>query len=313
MQAYAQSFRDLIEREVGLTGEKLLNLHAEGDLKKIHTVFETLLQGIKVITDNISTSESVPSRTSKDRGLNADVVIPHGTRRLMLHNLRNIMGSSRWALFVARFLPDPQESIDSLLDTDKKVEKFVSLTSLTGINSFSYFKECLTEFLNGTEVHIHDVGEWERYGNLLRPNRNMTFSILSQCVLELVENAIKSYYYYRELNDEGEETGPYLDIPAPIGRAKDIHVSLELSETQFICTVKDTGKGIPAQDLPQVFNNHFTQTRGSGFGLFSIRQKLLAAGGCIQVFKNRGNGSTFVIELPVFPKQYMIDNSNQAS
>jgi signal transduction histidine kinase len=72
-----------------------------------------------------------------------------------------------------------------------------------------------------------------------------------------------------------------------------------------IC-VRDTGEGIPADDLPYVFDRFWkgdrSRTRagggGSGLGLAIARQLVNAHGGTICVESEPGKGTTFIVELP---------------
>ncbi len=70
-------------------------------------------------------------------------------------------------------------------------------------------------------------------------------------------------------------------------------------------TVEDTGTGIPAEDLPYIFDRFWrgdksrTRTEGSsGLGLAITKQLVLAHGGTISVGSEEGEGTTFEIELP---------------
>ena len=70
-------------------------------------------------------------------------------------------------------------------------------------------------------------------------------------------------------------------------------------------TVADTGAGIPADDLPQVFERFYRaepsrtrSTGGAGLGLTIARQLVEAHGGAIYAESEPGNGSRFVFELP---------------
>ena len=74
-------------------------------------------------------------------------------------------------------------------------------------------------------------------------------------------------------------------------------------------SVQDTGEGIPAEDLPYVFDRFWRGDRsrshagggGSGLGLAIARQLVQAQGGRIEVESDVGRGTTFTIELPAGP------------
>ena len=68
--------------------------------------------------------------------------------------------------------------------------------------------------------------------------------------------------------------------------------------------VRDTGQGIPAQDLPFIFDRFWrgdrsrTERTNSGLGLAIARQLILAHQGTIEVQSKINEGTTFFIELP---------------
>lgn len=72
-------------------------------------------------------------------------------------------------------------------------------------------------------------------------------------------------------------------------------------------TVADTGSGIPAEDLPFVFDRFWKADRsrtrggssGSGLGLAIARQLVRAHGGTIEVSSQPGQGTVFTIELEI--------------
>jgi signal transduction histidine kinase len=69
-------------------------------------------------------------------------------------------------------------------------------------------------------------------------------------------------------------------------------------------TVQDTGSGIPAEDLPFVFDRFWrgdksrSERTHSGLGLAIAKQLIRAHGGTIAAESVLGTGSSFVIELP---------------
>jgi two-component system phosphate regulon sensor histidine kinase PhoR len=70
--------------------------------------------------------------------------------------------------------------------------------------------------------------------------------------------------------------------------------------------VTDTGYGIPAEELPRIFERFYrvnkARTRdsgGSGLGLSIVRHAIESQGGAVGVTSRLGSGSTFAIRLPV--------------
>ncbi len=67
-------------------------------------------------------------------------------------------------------------------------------------------------------------------------------------------------------------------------------------------SVRDTGSGIPGQDLPHIFEPFFTTKgpgRGSGMGLASVDGFLAQSGGWVSVVTAPGEGSEFSVFLAV--------------
>lgn len=78
-----------------------------------------------------------------------------------------------------------------------------------------------------------------------------------------------------------------------------ITVALTDTETKFVISVKDNGKGIKEEDKDQIFLPNFTtKTGGSGVGLSLTFNIIQAAGGTISFESQEGEGAEFVIELP---------------
>jgi signal transduction histidine kinase len=72
-----------------------------------------------------------------------------------------------------------------------------------------------------------------------------------------------------------------------------------------VVEVSDTGVGIPAEDLPNIFDRFYRsdasrskQTGGFGLGLAIAKRMVEACGGTIEVQSEIGKGTTFVIRLP---------------
>jgi signal transduction histidine kinase len=68
--------------------------------------------------------------------------------------------------------------------------------------------------------------------------------------------------------------------------------------------VRDTGPGIPADELPRIFDRLFRgdrsrAERGLGLGLSLVKAVVEAHGGNVEVSSELGRGSTFSVSLPV--------------
>ena len=78
-----------------------------------------------------------------------------------------------------------------------------------------------------------------------------------------------------------------------------VGVKLQSTETAFVVSVKDNGKGIKEEDKKMIFVPNFTtKTNGSGVGLSLAYNIILSAGGSITFESQEGEGTEFVIELP---------------
>lgn len=87
-----------------------------------------------------------------------------------------------------------------------------------------------------------------------------------------------------------------------------ISIAAHLEADQCIVTVKDTGEGIPADQLPMIFDRFYKgdqsrsrERNSSGLGL-AIAQKIIQAhNGTIAVTSVLGEGTTFTVSLPCHP------------
>jgi signal transduction histidine kinase len=85
-----------------------------------------------------------------------------------------------------------------------------------------------------------------------------------------------------------------------------ISISAQSIEKGIQIEVKDTGAGIPAEDLPFIFDRFWRGSKSrtresnthSGLGLAIAKQLIHAHGGTIEVKSEVGNGTSFIIELP---------------
>ena len=104
---------------------------------------------------------------------------------------------------------------------------------------------------------------------------------INQVLLNLLLNAIQS-----------------MDKPGSI------FVTLRRDKDVVLITVADQGKGIPPENLSNIFRPFFTtKGHGTGLGLSLARRIVEAHGGTITVRSEVGKGTQFVLRLPITHKE----------
>ncbi len=89
----------------------------------------------------------------------------------------------------------------------------------------------------------------------------------------------------------------------------EVAVRVAMAPGALVVTVRDTGEGIPDDELPRVFERFYqvdksrqrTHRAGSGLGLAISQQIIEAHGGRIDVASTEGVGTTFTVRLPLDP------------
>ena len=82
----------------------------------------------------------------------------------------------------------------------------------------------------------------------------------------------------------------------------------------MVVTVKDNGIGIPAEDLPHLFERFYrveksrtSETGGTGLGLAIAKEIIEAHGGAISVDSEQNVGTTLTIKLPLKTKLQTVE------
>jgi signal transduction histidine kinase len=72
--------------------------------------------------------------------------------------------------------------------------------------------------------------------------------------------------------------------------------------------IRDTGGGIPAEDLTRIFDPFYsTKEKGTGLGLAFTQQVVKEHGGSIRCESEVGRGTAFTIRLPAAPDEIVVE------
>jgi two-component system phosphate regulon sensor histidine kinase PhoR len=147
-------------------------------------------------------------------------------------------------------------------------------------------------------------------------------------VLQDAVNTVAPQAKQREVTVSSEIPGGEVTLEADRSRLRQVLVNLVANAVKFTpaggevkvkawredghvrFAISDTGIGIPAKDLPHIFDRFFRVTRGrsrlqggSGLGLTIVKTAIDAHRGEINVESTEGQGTTFYITLPASQKE----------
>lgn len=122
--------------------------------------------------------------------------------------------------------------------------------------------------------------EWE-------PEVAAPAGLVEQAIINLLDNAIKY---------------------GPEGGTVELDLAPDTDPGYARLSVKDQGPGIPAADLPRIFERFYRVDKarsreqgGTGLGLAIVRHIALASGGSVEAAARPGGGSVFTLRLPLAP------------
>ena len=136
--------------------------------------------------------------------------------------------------------------------------------------------------LVGNLVNLYDNVDNISFSYEVQPSIDYTFNGDKTNLNSAIGNIIKNATQAIGLKSDGK-----------------IAVRLSATETSFLVSVKDNGRGIKEEDKKMIFLPNFTtKAGGSGVGLSLAFNIIQSAGGAIIFESQEGKGTEFVVELP---------------
>jgi len=181
-----------------------------------------------------------------------------------------------------------------------------------------------------TATILKEVDEAEKIvSNILGYSKIPKLKKRLQDINRLVDDVI--FIYAEEMRDRGiafdknlDRDLPAIEIDPPqmkqvfmnlitnamqaIGKNGTIAISTSLVEREGVPYLKivfsDTGKGIPEDILPNIFNPFFTtKSTGTGLGLYIAKRIVELHGGDMEVINRAPSGAEFIVYLPLTSKE----------
>ena len=209
------------------------------------------------------------------------------------HELKSPLASIKLYLqtLERRNLPEEKKAqiiSNALLDTDRLdslIEKILTATSIDD-GKFEIHKEQnnLSEFVNGI-INQKKNGLAKNHHLNSSIDNNISFSFDTLAMHSIVSNLIENAVKY----------SPKESI---------IDIALKQDNDFILFSVKDEGKGVPDEQKKSIFNRFYRgedeetrQTKGTGLGLYLVKNLVLQHQGNIQVLNNSPKGSLFEIKF----------------
>ena len=193
---------------------------------------------------------------------------------------------------------DPGMTKEFLNDVNKEINRLSRIVSdlLTLVNIDSGGMRLNTADLDLNDLLLEQI---KRLAPLAREN-GIELDCSGREAVEVNGDAVKLQQVIYNVIDNAIKYTP---------RGGEVHASISRAGKKAIVRVADTGIGIPADDLPHIFDRFYRvdkarsrATGGTGLGLSIVKQIVLLHGGTITASSEEGKGTTFTIELPLAAK-----------
>ena len=166
-----------------------------------------------------------------------------------------------------------KELVDDLKTSNSLIEGKVTPV-LESVDIVDFIEKCIS---NASTYYVHDKQiQLDKY---CRAKCGIDVKLMERCITNIICNAF-------------------------VHNDKDVEVKISVAEDDgnIIIRISDNGKGMPAKDMPHIFDRYYRgtgsgKTEGTGLGLAIAKEIVLLHGGRIDVKSVSGKGTEFTISL----------------
>ncbi len=205
------------------------------------------------------------------------------------HETRNLLGALGTCVQILRKNPrlarEDAELLDIIQSGSRRLNDIISEFSAFRPHRPPHFQEvCLQEVID------------ETFAKLRRDDRYRSSAVTFRRDLDPLVPAIKAD---REQLEQALRN-LLLNAVQAMGDQGQLTVETKSAGKKVKITVRDTGSGIPAKILPDIFDPFYSTKAGSlGLGLAAARYIVARHGGRIDVRSDSGGGTCFTMLLPI--------------
>ena len=251
-----------------------VHVRASGELKALADSYNAMAEKIENFDQ---------SRSQFVQNASHELKTPLATMKILLETL--IYQPDMPADLRAEFMQDMNHEIDRLSGI---ITDLLTLTQMDEKSAALRMDRVNLSALCEDTLHAHQVAADKAKLTLQGDIESEVFlqgdeSKLSQVVYNLIDNAVKY---------------------TPAGGL--VAVTLTADSREAVLIVRDTGIGIPEQDVAHIFDRFYRvdkarsrATGGTGLGLSIVRQMVQLHGGEITVTSAANEGSVFTVTLPI--------------
>ena len=216
------------------------------------------------------------------------------------HELRTPIAAIRSTAEVALGTPRSNEEYEELLE--EVIEECGSLELL--VNQLLLLAETETDRLSalGSRVNLTEI--IENSVDMFDGVAEFRGITLTADALPTVFVEGTPHHYRQVLNNLIDNAMKF----TPRGGRVNVELTIDADSQEAVLRIRDNGIGIPAEDLPHIFERFFrgdrsrsreSETRGTGLGLSICQAVVENHGGAISVESRPGQGTTFTVRLSI--------------